>query len=147
MTSSEMRCFTHYFTLIVGRYVPIEDRVWTYCKSLITLVDLCLKRSFSIEETHELQESVNYHHTLYINLFKKDLKPKHHFIVHYPSIIRTSGPIDKMMCFRYEVRHRGFKQYSHVVVKKKSLLHARNKSQFTILLRLNQQKLLINIVQ
>lgn len=122
-TSNEMRVFCHNFSLLIGQYVPLNDQVWNYAIKLIQLVDLCLRQSFSIENIDEMKCLIAVHHTLYKDLFKKDLTPKHHFLVHYPSIILSSGPICNMMCFRNEAKHKGFKQYAHVMASRKNICY------------------------
>ncbi|XP_058464155.1 uncharacterized protein LOC131438283 isoform X1 [Malaya genurostris] len=123
MTSNEMRVFCHHFTFLVGQYIPLNDIVWRYAIQLIQLVDLCLKRSFTENSIDELKSLIKSHHTEYIKLFGKDLTPKHHFLVHYPSIITSSGPIHNMMCFRNEAKHKGFKQYAHVITSRKNVCY------------------------
>ncbi|XP_055543474.1 uncharacterized protein LOC129729021 isoform X1 [Wyeomyia smithii] len=121
LTSSEMRFLIHYFPLIAGRFIPRGDKVWTYCVALVKLVEMCLKRSFTETEIDKLQEAITMRHELYKKLFNKDLKPKQHFVVHYPSVIRTSGPVEQMMCFRNEANHKNFKQYAHIMSSRKSI--------------------------
>ena len=43
------------------------------------------------------------------------LKPKHHFLVHYPSIIRANGPPVTYSCLRYELKNSFFKRSAHIV--------------------------------
>lgn len=123
MTSNEMRIFTHYFPLLIGQYIPLDDPVWKYVQSLIELVELSLSHAFTLEDIETLKQLIENHHSLYINLFEQELKPKHHFVVHYPSIIRASGPIHNMMCFRFEANHKGFKQYSHAIGSRKNICY------------------------
>lgn len=123
MSSSEMQIFTHYFPLIVGKYVPSEDLVWKFCTIMIRLVELCLKASFSKEDLAQLRQLIERHHTLYLELFNDDLKPKHHFLTHYPTVIEDSGPVYKMMCFRNEAKHRGFKQHAHIMPSRKNICY------------------------
>ncbi|XP_062700459.1 uncharacterized protein LOC134285060 [Aedes albopictus] len=121
MTSNEMRHFCHYFTLLVGQFVPQNDPVWKYALNLVELVEMCLKRSFSSQDIAKLRKLIVSHHTMYTDLFKTDLKPKHHFVLHYPSVIQCSGPIQNMMCFRHEAKHKGFKQYAHAISSRKNI--------------------------
>ncbi len=41
------------------------------------------------------------------------LRPKHHFIEHYPSLIKTSGPLVDVWTMRFEGKHRFFKKVAH----------------------------------
>lgn len=44
------------------------------------------------------------HTHIYVRLFNDSLKPKHHFLIHYPTIIEYSGPPRHFWCFRYEIK-------------------------------------------
>lgn len=115
MTASEMKAFCRNFTFIVGPFVPCDDPVWTFCKVLIRTVESISRKNFDEDNLIELKNLIYSHHYLYQLLFKKTLKPKHHFLLHYPGIIRKCGPIERMMCFRLEANHQGFKEYAHVI--------------------------------
>ncbi|XP_055605921.1 uncharacterized protein LOC129754079 isoform X1 [Uranotaenia lowii] len=123
MTSSETQVFIYYFTFIIGQYVPHYDNVWNYCKALVKLTELCLLHCYSPADITELRKEIEKHHAMYLELFKQDLKPKHHFIVHYPTVISASGPVVDMMCFRNEAKHKGFKQYSHIINSRKKICY------------------------
>lgn len=43
------------------------------------------------------------------------LRPKHHFLVHFPTILLQSGPLVGMSCLRYELKNSFFKRCSHIV--------------------------------
>ncbi|XP_058454051.1 uncharacterized protein LOC131432029 isoform X1 [Malaya genurostris] len=122
-TASEMRTFCYYFTFIVGPFVPFGDPVWEYAKLLVVLVELVLAPSFSLSDIEKLKACVHKHNLLYQEIFGEVLKPKHHFSVHYASVILKSGPISKMMTFRQEAKHKIFKQYAHVTSSRKNICY------------------------
>jgi len=84
---------TLYFGLIIG------DRFSTNCESVrywnLLQEILCIVLLKSIPESYlsTLGELISEHHLLYKQLFKRSLKQKHHFMVHYPMIISESGPL------------------------------------------------------
>jgi hypothetical protein len=43
------------------------------------------------------------------------LRPKQHFLVHFPTIIMKNGPLAAMSCLRYEMKNSFFKRSSGVV--------------------------------
>jgi len=49
---------------------------------------------------------------MYTHFFNDTLKPKHHFLIHYPSIIEQSGPPRNYWCFRFEGKHKELKIYA-----------------------------------
>lgn len=123
LTSSKTRMLTHYITLIIGKCVPCDEMIWKYCIILVKLTEFCLRSSFSHDTINKLRRLISDHHSMYTDLFKKDLKPKHHFLVHYPSVITASGPVVDMMCFRQEAKHRAFKQYAHIMPSRKNVCY------------------------
>lgn len=120
-TASEMKAFMHYFPLIMGPFVPINDNVWDYCKILVQLTEKMLCPTFSLPDIDEINELCKTHHTLYQDLFDEHLKPKHHFVCHYGSVIKTSGNVAHMMNFRNEAKHKGFKEYAHIITSRKNI--------------------------
>jgi hypothetical protein len=43
------------------------------------------------------------------------LRPKHHMLVHLPSIVLKSRPLVGMSCMKYEMKNSFFKRYAHTV--------------------------------
>ena len=43
------------------------------------------------------------------------LRPKHHLLIHLPSVIAKSGPLIGMSCMRYELKNYFFKRSAHTV--------------------------------
>lgn len=122
-TASEMRAFCYHFTFIVGPLVPHRDPVWEYVKVLVNLVELSLLPSLSDTDITKLKELVCCHHEMYQELFSESLKPKHHFLVHYGTVIEECGPVVKQMCFRFEAKHKQFKQYAHAVTSRRNICY------------------------
>jgi len=42
-------------------------------------------------------------------------------LTHYPQIIRQSGPLRKIWCFKFEQKHKQFKIYSHCITTRKNI--------------------------
>lgn len=59
-----------------------------------------------------MENQIQCHNSLYLTLFNDSLKPKYHFLVHYPGIIRKCGPLKYLWCFRLEAGHQIHKQYA-----------------------------------
>lgn len=123
MSGEEMKTFVIYFSLIIGHRVDRNCPEW---KLYIVLREICsivtLKtvhcRSYELLET-----SVSEHHELYLKCFPYDtLKPKHHFMVHYPRILHMVGPVDLISLMRYESYHKKFKNFAKVITCRVNLL-------------------------
>jgi len=104
--------FTHFLPLIIGDLIPLENPDWQLLLSLLIIIDLISKSEYSSEDLNELSNAVQKHHIAYIELYGA-LKPKHHFLVHYASIIKRSGPIKHLWCMRFESKLREAKLYTH----------------------------------
>lgn len=109
MSASEMMSFVHLFPLLVGDLVSVDDPVWQFLIILLKIIDIIL-RNFLDSPTVIMLESLIYeHHQSYLTLFRDTLKPKHHFMVHYPHIIKQVGPLRQLWCMRFEAKHKVLK--------------------------------------
>jgi hypothetical protein len=62
----------------------------------------------------------NYFYQRFITLFKKlypliPIRPKFHFMVHFPTIIRKNGPLRGFWCMNFERSNGDFKRPSHIM--------------------------------
>lgn len=70
-----------------------EREVFDFAMLMGKLLQICLRKSFSKQDLQDLLETIVKHHQKYIEISGEGLKPKFHFLLHYPEIIRSSGPI------------------------------------------------------
>lgn len=61
----------------------------------------------------QITRNVNFK-TSYI-IFKEGLKPKLHFLTHYPRIMMEMCPLKHVSCMRFEAKHKEIKQSAKVV--------------------------------
>lgn len=52
------------------------------------------------------------------------LKPKHHFLTHYPTLIRAFGPLRYISSLRYEAKHRIIKKYTKNTESRKNISYS-----------------------
>lgn len=68
------------------------------------------------DTTHYLQSIIEDHLELFCQLFPEErVKPKQHYLLHYPRCIRKVGPLLKFWCMRFEAKHNFFRRLSHIV--------------------------------
>ncbi|KAB0801220.1 hypothetical protein PPYR_05574 [Photinus pyralis] len=133
MSASEMQCFLHHLPLLVGELVPVKDPVWACLLLLIKLTNLCFLPSYNENTLNKLQNTIKNHHELYLDLFQKELTPKHHFVVHYPNVIRKLGPLKGLWVMRQEAKHKQAKLYlNNIACRKNVLMSAAIKWQFNL---------------
>jgi len=121
MSAREMMTFVHFFSLMVGDLVPEGDEVWNFFLTLLKMIDILLSYTFTESTIIHLKQLIIQHNSMYIRLFNDTLKPKHHFLIHYPTIIEYSGPPRHYWCFRFEGKHKEIKMYARSTSSRKNI--------------------------
>ena len=100
--------------LIVGNVIPEGDGAWAVLMELKDLLELVLAPSFTEETIQYLQSKIRDHRQMLLEVFPQfRLRPKHHYIEHYPELIRCFGPLVHLWTMRFEGKHRFFKRVVH----------------------------------
>lgn len=115
MSCAEMKTLILYAGLIFGHLIPVGNIYWKVYIFLRKMLSIILSSSVSIEKCASLKKLIKEHHSLYKRLFNLPLKPKHHNLVHYPTIMMNSGPLNNTSSLRYESKHREGKLSANVV--------------------------------
>lgn len=108
MSASEMLCFVRYFGLIIGDRVPDDNECWKLYKYLRQILDILTSPPIIRSDIDVLKTLIKHHNEMYIRLFGP-LKPKFHFLTHYPRILLENGPCIHFWCMRFESRHKELK--------------------------------------
>lgn len=122
MSASEMLALTTYFCILVGDLIPLHEPVWNFYILLYKMLDILLSKTVSNSSIFYLKSIIEEHHKMYCNLFKETLKPKFHFLLHYPRIMTKVGPIRHIWCMRYEGFHKQLKSTAKIVTSRVNLL-------------------------
>lgn len=120
MSASEMLCLVRNFVFIVGDLVE-DNPVWNYYLILLEITNILTSQTFSLGLIDYLKGLIEEHHQQYLNLFQSKLKPKHHFLIHYPSIIKKIGPPIFISAFKYETKHKELKKVCQSITSRKDL--------------------------
>lgn len=119
---TEMLCFVRYFGLIIGDLVPREDNCWLLYVKLKSIVDIVTAPYVNIRSSNYLATLISEHHEMYLNVFPHvTLKPKHHYMLHYPQVMCNVGLLWFVCCLRWEAKHRPFKQAARATNSRKNL--------------------------
>ena len=90
---------------------------------LLECVDFIFCPEITPEETLFLKHLIKDHHEYYLEVYpNRNLKPKHHFMTHYPEQIRLLGPLQHFWTMRFEAKHRFFKRLGHIVCNYRNIL-------------------------
>jgi len=121
MSAREVMTFVHFLPLMIGDLIPENDEFWALFLILLQIIDILLSYTFTDNAISHLKQLISQHNSIYVTLFNDSLKPKHHFSVHYPTIIKHSGPPRHYWCFRYEAKHKELKMYARVTTSRKNI--------------------------
>lgn len=113
MSASEMLCFCRYLGVMIGHLIPRNLNVWQLWIKLREIIEIVTAPRLHFSEYVRLKVVIEEHNHLYIKFFRQ-LKPKHHHLVHYPRILKMSGPLIHFWSMRSEQKHRESKMTSNV---------------------------------
>ena len=105
-TACEMWNFIRLFPLIFGEYTDPSNDHWKLCISFVKLVEMLCAHTFNEHSLKELDRMISKFLESYSDLYP--VKPKLHFITHYPCHIRRFGPL--VTTLRFESKHSYFKR-------------------------------------
>lgn len=111
MSAREMMTFVHFFSLMVGNLIPEDCEAWNFFLTLLKIINKLLSNTITQNTIIYLKQLIKHHNNMYTILFNDNLKPKHHFLIHYLTIIQYSGSPRHYWCFRFEGKHKEIKTY------------------------------------
>lgn len=80
--------------LMIGYNVPGGDQAWERLMLLKDILELVMSSHFTEELIHFLDCKISEHREVLQKTFPNyNFHPKHHFIEHYPQMIKTFGPV------------------------------------------------------
>lgn len=107
-------------------------KVWDCIESLLIIVQIAYSMVIKKTDVEVLREKVRIHLDLVQRLFKIDLIPKHHLLLHYARVIEHMGSLVPMSMIRFEAKHKDLKQISRNSInfinptKSLSVMHQQN---------------------
>ncbi|XP_025765360.1 uncharacterized protein LOC109203258 isoform X2 [Oreochromis niloticus] len=110
LNSMQTLCLVRNLPLIFGDLLPEGNPNWTLLLLLLQIINIIFSPSLTLGMTIHLKHLIIEHHVLFKQLYpNRNLIPKHHFMIHYPSCIRKIGPLIHMWSMRFEAKHKVFK--------------------------------------
>lgn len=102
---------TRFLPLFVGQSVPCEEPAWHILTDLKDIVDLVVSPVHTEDSIAYLGFKISEHRIKFQEVFPDvNLKPKHHYLEHYPYLIRKFGPLVALWTMRFEAKHSFFKR-------------------------------------
>ena len=107
----QMWTFLRFIPLLIGhKIIDTDDDVWRLILLLRDVVELVCAPVATLERVAYMKDSIEEYIECRVKLFpKSNLKPKHHFIMHYPDLTLQCGPLIRLWTMRFEGKHSYFK--------------------------------------
>ncbi len=115
LTANECLCLFRNLPYLVGDCVQENDKHWELILQLQDITDIV----FAPKITDHLLEYFSELYEKHLILFKKlypllPIKPKQHYLIHFPASVRKNGPPTYSSCFKYELKNSYFKRICHI---------------------------------
>ena len=109
-----MWCFIRLLPLMLGDKIPIENDTWELLLKFVNLVESVCAYSFSDSDLSYLDFKIEAFNSHFCKHFPSiSVKPKRHYIIHIPKMIREYGPVIHTWTIRFEAEHEYYKQIIH----------------------------------
>lgn len=96
--------------VLIGSRVPEGDKFWEVLMELKDIVELAMSHTFTDDTIQYMACKISDHRQLLQEVFPNlRLRPKHHYIEHYPHLIKCFGPLVHLWTMRFEGKHKVFK--------------------------------------
>jgi hypothetical protein len=96
--------------LIGSKIDDTDDKVWQLVLLMRDVVELVCAPTVSMQLVVAMSDKIEEYIECRIDCFpEKPLKPKHHFLTHYPSLTLQCGPLIRLWTLRFESKHSYFK--------------------------------------
>ena len=110
--AAEIWCFVRLLPILIKDFVEdASDKVWTTILLLRKILEMVCATNLHTSDVAYLgfiiDEYLELRHSLFPNI---KLRPKHHFLRHYPSLTLQFGPLISVWAMRFESKHSYFKQ-------------------------------------
>lgn len=115
MSSSEMLCLVRYFSLIVGKLIPVDIEIWELYIMLRKIIDICCAKKIQPECSHLLNNIIAQHNRLFLLFSKSILKPKFHILTHYGNLLIKNGPLILTSLIWFEGKHKVLKALANSI--------------------------------
>ncbi|KAK0132606.1 hypothetical protein N1851_032474 [Merluccius polli] len=114
-SAAQTWCLLRLLPLLIGDLIPEDNQQWELLLMLLNCMEFIFSPSITSPGILFLEKIIQEHHSLFLELFPDlHLRPKHHFMLHYPMAIKQLGPLRQYWAMRFEAKHGFFKRICHV---------------------------------
>lgn len=120
--AAQMWTLMRHIGLLIGDLVPEGNDYWELLLTLCDCMDIIFSPALTTGDCVFMRQLISDHHELFQELFPdRHLKPKHHFMLHYPQAALKIGPLVNYWAMRFEAKHNFFRRLSHIVCNFKNI--------------------------
>lgn len=110
----EKWCLFRILPFLIQNHIPNNDKFWLLYLMCRQISDKLFAPVIGLEDVEELEILIPSFLHNFIELFPGEkLKPKFHYLIHYPTQIRKLGPLRHLWCMRFEGKHQYFKRLAN----------------------------------
>lgn len=105
-------CLFKHLPMILYEYRENEhlQNVWPCVISLLRILEIVYSYEVTDEVLEILRAEVRKHLASIKDILHEHLRPKHHFMLHYPYLFRIMGPLIHLIMMRFEAKHQQIKR-------------------------------------
>lgn len=121
--ASQAICLFRNLPFILNKYKNHQklEQHWKCVEALLQICEIVTSYEITELDIQRLEEVIQIHLDLFKSTFKVKFIPKQHFLLHYPGIIRTVGPLRYFEMMRYDAKHKTFKNFRNATNNFKNL--------------------------
>ncbi|XP_055372059.1 uncharacterized protein LOC129606032 [Condylostylus longicornis] len=120
-SSSEIFWLTKYLGILIGDFIPDNNKKWEVFLVLKQICDKLFLLAINDNLISELEELISYHHQIFMQCFSTHLRPKHHYMTHYCHIMKLIGPLIQLWSMRHEAKHKVLKDIANSTTSRKNI--------------------------
>lgn len=110
MSAAETWCVFRLFPFIVGDAIPQDNESWELYIYLARICDIIFAPTIEDDWIPYLDILVTDFYTFMKTVAPQRLRPKFHYLLHYPTLIKNFGPLRRLWCMRFESYHQKIKR-------------------------------------
>ena len=106
VSASESWCLFRLLPFIIGDVVAEDNYAWKMYMLLADIFDIIMAPEQEVNDISYLQMLIPEFLSSFAAHSPDLFKPKFHFLVHYPTLMKKFGPLRHLWCMRFESFHR-----------------------------------------
>lgn len=110
LSSSNAWCLFCCLPFMIGDMVPENEPSWELYLILCTICEIVFAPSVNCGWICYLQDKIQSFLEKFNEQFPRKMKPKMHFMLHYPELLLKFGPLKNLWCMRFESFHQKIKK-------------------------------------